>query len=153
MFKTISTSIFTPIILILLSLSLLVGGCNLITGEDTCDTPHDSEQQIFDITVQKAFDLIQENTDNPDFIIIDVRTPGEYANGHIEYSLNIDINSGDFVSQLEILDKDKTYLVYCRSGVRSANARDTMAQLGFNNIYNMTSGISEWQSAGFPVVR
>ena len=153
MFKTISTSIFTPIILILLSLSLLVGGCDLITGEDTCDTPYDSEQQIFDITVQKAFDLIQENTDNPDFIIIDVRTPGEYANGHIEYALNIDINSGDFVSQLEELDKDKTYLVYCRSGVRSANARDTMAQLGFKNIYNMTSGISEWQSAGFPVVR
>jgi phage shock protein E len=151
MFKSIRTSCFLPVILILLSLSLLAGGCDFITGKDTCDTPYD-EQQIFDITVPKANDLIRENTGNPEFIILDVRTPEEFANGHIEGAINIDIND-NFVSEAATLEKDKTYLVYCHSGRRSAEARDTMAQLGFKNIYNMTAGISEWQSAGFPVVR
>lgn len=137
----------------LLSLSLLTVGCNYITGEGYCNTPTDVDQQIFDVTVQKAHDLIRENAGNPDFIILDVRTPAEYSSGHIEDAINIDVNSGSFISEVEALDKDSTYLVYCRSGIRSASARDTMAQLGFLNIYNMNGGITEWQSAGFPVVR
>ena len=153
MFKTMRTSAFIVIITVLLSLSIILGGCDLITGENTCTTPHDNEQQIYDVTAQKAFDIIQENADNPDFIIIDVRTPEEYTNGYIKRAINIDINSGEFISQLEELDKEKTYLVYCRSGRRSASARDTMAQLGFKNIYNMSAGITEWESMGFPVVR
>lgn len=151
--KISSTSLLLPVVLIITSLSLLVGGCSTITGEESPSTQPDDGQQIFDITVQKAHDLIQENADNPDFVILDVRTPGEFDGGHIEGATNIDVNSGDFVNQIKELDNEKTYLVYCRSGRRSAEARDTMAQLGFQNIYNMMSGISEWQSAGFPVVR
>ena len=153
MLKTIIKSRFILVVLTILSLSLLTVGCNYITGEGYCNTPADGDQQIFDVTVQKAHNLVRENAGNPDFVILDVRTPAEYSSGHIEDAINIDVNSGSFVSEVEALDKDNTYLVYCRSGIRSASARDTMAQLDFMNIYNMNGGIMEWQSAGFPVVR
>ena len=136
----------------LLSLTyLLTGGCAYITGENTCTQPH--EQQIYDVTTDKANNLIRENADNPDFIIIDVRTPEEYAGGYIDPAINIDYYAADFRERLEALDKDKTYLIYCHTGRRSAGARDIMAELGFREVYNMSGGIVEWEANGLPVVR
>lgn len=136
--------------LLLLS-SIITGGCTLVTGEETATQP--PEQQIYDVSVDKANDLIQENADNPDFIILDVRTPEEFDGGYIEGAINIDYYSEDFRTQLDPLDKDKAYLIYCRSGKRSADARDAMAELGFMEIYNMSGGIMEWEAQGLPVVR
>ena len=127
------------------------GGCAVITGENGVNqTP---ESQIFDVTAAKAFEIIQENAGNPDFIIIDVRTPEEYQEGHIESAVNLDFNSEDFRVQMESLDKDKTYLVYCRTGRRSSGARDLMAELNFKEVYHMSGGISDWATSGLPVVR
>ena len=136
---------------LLLSTFIITGSCELITGEDTNNQPH--EQQIYDITTNKAYDLIQENAGNPDFIILDVRTKEEYDGGYIEGAINIDYYSEDFSAQLETLDKDKAYLIYCRTGRRSAGARDIMAELGFREVYNMSDGITGWERQGFPVVR
>ena len=136
---------------LLLSSFVITGGCDLITGEDTCD--QENEQQIYDVTTDKAYDLIQENADNTDFIIVDVRTPEEYDSGYIEGAMNIDYYSENFSAQLEDLDKDKAYLIYCRTGRRSAGARDIMAELGFREVYNMSGGIVEWEAEGLPVVR
>jgi len=136
---------------LLLSSFIITGGCECITGEDNSAQP--SEQQIYDVTTDKALDLIQENADNPGFIIIDVRTPEEFDGGYIEGAINIDYNSEDFRAQLETLDKDNTYLIYCRSGKRSAGARDVMAELDFREVYNMSGGITEWEVQGLPVVR
>ena len=127
------------ILLVLISLLLLVG----------CQMP---TQIIGDLTVQEAFDLIEEEQGNPDFAIIDVRTPEEYADGHIENAVNIDFRADDFEDRISELDKDKTYVIYCRSGVRSAGALDVMEQLGFNEAYNVLEGIIGWTDAGFPVV-
>ena len=136
----------------IISLSLLfTGGCAYITGENTCSRPH--EQEIYDITTAKADDLIQENAGNPDFIVIDVRTPEEYASGYIDNAVNIDFYTADFREQLAALDRDKTYLIYCRTGRRSASARDIMAELGFREVYNMSGGIVAWEAEGRPVVR
>ncbi len=103
-----------------------------------------------DVTSQEAFALIQENQGNPDFIILDVRTSSEFEDGHIEGALNIDVNLPSFSEELEQLDRNDTYLVYCRSGNRSRTALAIMEDLGFTRIYHLTNGITEWVDAGLP---
>lgn len=78
-------------------------------------------------------------------VILDVRTEAECSEGIIPNSINIDIHSGqEFVNAIEALDKTKNYYVYCRSGMRSAKACEIMNQLGFENAFNLTGGIIEW---------
>ena len=109
-------------------------------------------QIIENVTPQEAFALIQDNRDNPDFVIIDVRTPEEFASGHIEAAINLDYYSESFGDQLDQLDKSKTYLIYCRSGHRSANAVSMMAELNFQEVYNILGGIEQWRMEGLPLV-
>jgi rhodanese-related sulfurtransferase len=85
-------------------------------------------------------------------ITLDVRTPGEFMEGHLVNSLNIDVESPSFSSEIEKLDKSATYAVYCRSGRRSANAIATMKNAGFSNLFNLDAGVQEWAAAGFPLV-
>ena len=78
-------------------------------------------------------------------IVIDVRTPAEWQQGVIDgATLFIDYNGGNFEQQLAKLDKSKTYVVYCRSGGRSAGASQVMVDKGFKNVINMQGGISSW---------
>jgi rhodanese-related sulfurtransferase len=78
-------------------------------------------------------------------IIIDVRTEDEYESGKIPGSLNIDIYKGQgFIYEIEELDKSKNFYVYCAAGVRSANACGVMQQLGFENVFNLVGGFSNW---------
>jgi rhodanese-related sulfurtransferase len=78
-------------------------------------------------------------------IIIDVRTEDEFESGKIPGALNIDIYKGrGFVYQVEELDKSKNFYVYCAAGVRSANACGVMQQLGFENVFNLVGGFSNW---------
>ncbi len=67
-------------------------------------------------------------------IVVDVRTPGEYAAGHVAGARNIDVEAADFSAQIATLDKSAAYLVYCHSGRRSAIAADQMATAGFTDI-------------------
>ena len=77
--------------------------------------------------------------------ILDVRTPGEVADGYISgASLFIDINDPSFAEKMQALDKSKTYLVYCRSGARSSKASGWMAENGFTSVYNLSGGIMSW---------
>lgn len=80
----------------------------------------------------------------PDTIILDVRTAGEFAGGKIRGAKNIDIMSRNFSEQVKNLSKNKTYLIYCRSGNRSGQACEVMAGMGFESLKNMTGGISRW---------
>lgn len=83
--------------------------------------------------------------------ILDVRTPLEYAEGHIAGALNINVQSDDFqqVAEKE-LSKDSTILVYCRSGRRSMNAAEILTKLGYK-VVNLKGGIIEWREDGLPV--
>lgn len=83
--------------------------------------------------------------------LIDVRTPDEYAEGHLKNAVNININSGDFDAMAGKLDKSKPVFVYCLSGHRSSNAAAKMQELGFTEVYNMNGGITKWIGAGKPV--
>lgn len=111
-------------------------------------------KQIFkDVTLQEAYALIQQNEDNPDFQIIDVRTQEEFDDGHIENAVLIDFYSEDFREKIARLDREKAYFVYCRSGNRSGQAVDIMRELGFQEVYNLSTGIREWIEQELPVVK
>lgn len=78
-------------------------------------------------------------------VVLDVRTDAEVADGVIANAIHFDIYKGqEFISEIEALDKSKNYYVYCRSGNRSGQACQIMAQLGFENAYNLEGGMLEW---------
>ena len=96
-------------------------------------------------------DLTQEEwaselKNDPNAVVLDVRTEGEVMHGIIPNAINIDIYKGQgFIYRLEELDKTKNYYVYCRSGSRSRQACSIMNRLGFKNAYNLVGGILDWQ--------
>lgn len=83
-------------------------------------------------------------------VLLDVRTPGEYAGGHLSNSINIDWNADDAESKLKILDPSKTYYVYCMSGGRSASAVNFMKEAGFKNVVELNGGIMKWRASNLP---
>ena len=105
------------------------------------------------ITPSMAYTLIQENEGNSDFVIMDVRTPEEYSNEHIAGSILLDFNADDFEAGLDKLDKNKTFLLYCRSGNRSGKAADIMSELAFTDVYDIDGGINQWKAEGYPTVK
>lgn len=79
-------------------------------------------------------------------IIVDVRTPEEVSGGVIKgASVFADIKGASFETQIAALDTSKTYIVYCRSGARSASAAEYMSQKGFKHVYNLEGGITAWK--------
>ena len=88
----------------------------------------------------------------PGSVTIDVRTPAEYAAGHVDGAINLDVESADFASGIAALPKDSTYNVYCRSGRRSALAAEQLADAGFASVVNLDGGLADLQAAGVPVV-
>ncbi len=107
-------------IIIILSISLFFIAC--------------SNKGYKNLNIEKAIKLVNSSTN---LIIIDVRTREEYLAGNIPNSINVDVLSQDFKSKIDMLDKNKEYLVYCRSGNRSTIASSIMSTNGFLNIYNL----------------
>ena len=105
------------------------------------------------ITTPEAVALIQKNQDNPAFVILDVRTPAEFARGHIAGAQLLDYKSNGFSEGLKRLHKAKTYLIYCRTGNRSRHALQLMEKMGFESIYHLSSGITDWTSRKLPLVK
>lgn len=140
----INTRFLYVVILCLLMVSLI------ITGRKKNETQTDTN--IFkSITIQEAANLVEENINNPDFIILDVRTPSEFAEGHIKGAINIDFYSETFRDELDVLNKTKIYFVYCRSGNRSGQAMEIMKSLGFSTVYNLSAaGMGDWIANGLP---
>jgi rhodanese-related sulfurtransferase len=105
------------------------------------------EQPIKGLTPLEAFSLIKENGKDPNFVILDVRTPWEFSEEHIEGAENLDFTDPDFGEMLEKLDKEKKYLIYCKSGLRGGKVFEIMKDLGFTRIYNIKGGFEGWKSA------
>ena len=136
----------------LIALTLAVTGCS--AGTDATDT---SGSDAVESPAPGAVALLPAEqfaaaAEQPGVVLIDVRTPQEYADGHLDGAANIDLNSPDFPAQIAELDPTVTYAVYCRSGNRSATATSYMLQQGFASPYELDGGIVAWQSAGLPVV-
>jgi len=116
------------------------------------NSPYSKTQTLLDITAIESYAIIQNNTENPNFIIIDIRTPEEYESGHLVDSIIIDYYESTFEKDIDQLDKEKTYLIYCRTGRRTGLAMDIMEDLNFLNVYNMLGGITQWEADGLPII-
>jgi rhodanese-related sulfurtransferase len=119
----------------LLSAVFLLTGCSSSTSATNLDAAGFAEQ------VTKA-----------DVITLDVRTPGEFMEGHIAGAINIDVEGSSFDSEIANLDKSKSYAVYCRSGRRSLVAVDKLSAAGFEKLSNLNTGINDWIANGLPLV-
>ncbi len=98
------------------------------------------------VTAQEAKMLIEKYQSDTDFVILDIRTPSEYRQGHIPGAKLVDYHNPQFKKLLGRLDRSKTYLVYCRSGNRSGRALSIFSELGFKRLYHLSRGILEWQA-------
>lgn len=99
-------------------------------------------------------ETFQEKIMQDGVVVIDIRTPGEVATGKItKDALEIDFYEDDFKNQLSSLDKEKTYLIYCRSGNRTRSAKEVMKELGFTQVYDLAGGISSWNEKLFSPVQ
>ena len=138
-----STAVFIALIILFSAVPLL--------SEEAKEAKDQQKSAITEVSASGAAALIEKNSGNPDFIILDVRTPGEYSEGHIDNAVNLDVNSGSFSEEVVKLDRENTYLIHCRSGSRSEKAGAMMEELGFINIYEIGGGFVEWESEGHPV--
>ena len=98
-----------------------------------------------------AVDLMSRNRNNPDFLILDVRTPGEFRQGFIEGAALLDYYASDFRERFAQLDRDATIFMYCRSGNRSSHVLRMADELGFRRVYDLRGGILAWKEAGLPL--
>ena len=103
-------------------------------------------------TVNLNVSEFSQKITEPGVIVLDVRTPEEFASGHIEGALNIDFNSGNFANEITRLNPSETYAVYCRSGSRSGQATSIMHKAGFHDVSNLNGGVIDWTNDGLPLV-
>ena len=98
----------------------------------------------------KKFEILKysdfkNKIESSDVILIDVRTPMEYSQGHIQGSVNVDFKEEkDFQNYFKNLDKSETIFLYCRSGNRSRKSAEKLIDIGFNKIYDLDGGFIEW---------
>ena len=90
---------------------------------------------------------------NPEAHILDIRTPAEFVDGHLEHAVNIDFYARSFEADLGKLDKSALYFIYCRSGNRSSQALNILEKLGFTRVWHLADGIIDWERDGLPLVR
>jgi rhodanese-related sulfurtransferase len=126
-----------PTVAALIVTALLLTGCS--------STPNTVE----DVDVSAAAAMVEQG----EAVILDVRTPAEFAAGHLPGAINIDVESADFADRVAGLDETAETLVYCRTGNRSGVATDEMAELGFTDMADLQGGIEAWATEGEQVVR
>ena len=127
----------TKFLAIILTIGLFVTGCS------------GSESNAMKLDVGGFAAKIAES----DVVVLDVRTPMEFAEGHLENAINIDFQSDSFEADISKLDRDTAYAVYCRSGNRSGQAVKVMAGLGFTNLYDLDGGVIDWVAAGQTIIK
>ena len=112
-----------------------------------CKTQESKPASITNVTADEVYKMLSSNKD---YFILDVRSKEEFDSGHIEGAYLIPVS--ELENRLAELPQDKPIIVYCRSGSRSTSAANILLEKGFKEIFNMTGGITEWQSKGFPVI-
>lgn len=131
---------------VLLGLLLALAAC----GGDSSD---DGAAEAGGIRLVSAEEGESIRTDPPEgLVVLDVRTPEEFAEGHLEGAVMLDFYEEDFADQLAELDPDAPYLLYCRSGNRSGQTVELMRELGFTNVADVDGGILAWDEAGLPTI-
>jgi rhodanese-related sulfurtransferase len=140
-----------------LALGFALPGCQAqapAKTEGTASSDAPASQAAPVITAIDADAYLKLKASTPGLQLLDVRTPEEVAGGIIEGASHINVHDADFVEKAaQALDKNAPLVLYCKAGGRSAKAADLLAEQGFSKIYNLTGGITAWESAGKPVQR
>jgi rhodanese-related sulfurtransferase len=122
-------------------------------GEESVDPPAAAEAPAAEtgglVDVATAADILADAPD--DLVVLDVRTPEEFAEGHVADATLIDFYEPDFADRIAELDPDVPYVVICRSGNRSSQAVALMRDLGFSDVTDVDGGILAWNAAGLPL--
>lgn len=124
----------------------LIAICTISFSLISCSQTSKAETKL--VTASEFKSQIEKTKNS---VIIDVRTPEEYATGHISGAINIDLFNDEFENNIKALDKSKTVFVYCKVGGRSADAAAKLAKESFKNVYDLKGGIMAWQSAKYAV--
>jgi phage shock protein E len=131
----------------------------LLLAVQSCSSKTDDKSSTSEATVSKPqienLDAVtfKAKVESGNGIILDVRSPGEVAQGYIANAVIINIYDQNFIAELNKLPKDKEVYVYCASGVRSIQAAEILQQNGFSHIYNLREGLMDWQRSGYPIVK
>lgn len=112
-----------------------------------------AQAQDMKISHVNATQASQLMTERPKLVVLDVRTPGEFAQGHIDGAINIDFKDADFATNLARLDGGQDYLIHCRSGGRSTKSLAVFKRVGFSHIIHMDGGMIGWNKAKLPTVK
>lgn len=137
-----------PIVITVTLAALALIGAVLLTGQPAAEQTASSGGGVV-VQILRPSDYM--NTISPaTHTLIDVRTPAEFAGGHIAGAINIAVD--DLAARLDSVPRDRPVVVYCRSGNRSATAARVLANAGFDPIYDL-GGIIAWQAAGLPLTR
>jgi rhodanese-related sulfurtransferase len=104
--------------------------------------------QIIDLAASKIQETLKED---PKIIIVDIRTPEEFAQGHLAHAKNINFMGGSFEDELAKLDKSKTYMMHCRSGGRSTRSLPIWKKLGFQKVIHLNKGMNDIQTTQLPL--
>ena len=88
-------------------------------------------------------------------IVLDIRTPQEYSEGHLKGAVNLDylVPQEEFRAELQKLDRNANYLMHCQSGGRSSDAAEIMEELGFTSVYHLKAGFGGWKRAGYEIAK
>lgn len=119
---------------------LLLGACGGSTATDT---------ELATLPVGDIQEIVAAPPDG--LMVLDIRTPEEFAGGHLAGAINIDYYADDFETLLAELDLDVPYVMYCNSGNRSSNALPLMDSIGFSEVYELEGGIQAWYGASLPI--
>lgn len=121
---------------------LFFAGLSVASAQAKPKKPVAFKENVYqEVNAQQAQTLMYNAAD---IVVLDVRTPEEFAQGSLQKAVNIDFNAPDFKSRVNELDKSKTYLVFCRSGARSGKAFEMMKEAGFNHLYHLKGGLLDW---------
>ena len=128
-------------------LALLLAASPLAIADDK-PAPGARPLASHDISVANAEKLLKEN---PKVVVLDIRTPAEFAAGHIPGAKSIDFSAPDFAKQISALDRKTSYLIHCASGGRSGRAMAMPEVQALGNVLHMNEGFKAWEKAGKPV--
>lgn len=85
--------------------------------------------------------------------LVDIRTPQEFQQGHIENAINIDFYNRNFLSNFKQFNKNEPLFIYCRSGNRTSQAASKLAEMGFRKVYDLKNGINNWKKENLKIVK
>lgn len=105
-----------------------------------------SQEGISSISAEKLIELQKEGIP-----VVDVRTKGEFTQGHIPNALHIDFFSDDFVNRMQDIGMDDPIIIHCAVGGRSGKAAKTLKEAGFKRIYDYSGGFKDWKSKGYEI--